>query len=68
MHHTDLYAKHTHSMTHVENVQRWIRKRQLKCTECELSLVGYQVANSDFTVTRTDISKETLKLIHNKCI
>ena len=68
LHHTDLYAEHTHSITHVEKVQHWIRKRQLKCTECELSLFGYQVGSSDFTVTRTDILKGTLKLLHNKCI
>ena len=66
--HRCLCPSHTNSITHVKKVQHWNRKRQLKCTECELSLFGYQMGSSDFTVTRTDISKGTLKLLHNKCI
>jgi hypothetical protein len=51
----------------LERVQSWNGKRRLQCPICEMSLFGYQAGSSDLIVTRTVVSKGTLKLIHSKC-
>jgi len=65
--HRSLHLHPIHNMADMERVQSWNRKLKLQCLKCEMSLFGYQAGISDFTVTRTKVSKGIVKLFHSKC-
>ena len=54
-------------MADLERVQSLNGKLKLQCPKCEMSLFGYQVNISDFTVTRTKVSKGIIMMFHSKC-